>query len=231
MIGFVPNLNYISSPRISTVGVLTIIGMWLSSMLTRLSHAFFISNKAIVNGAVLSHVNRRNHIVSSRIACATYGLVCAMPVKVNDIEHIRREQQWERDPAGDCYAPDHFGAKHCKVSLLVSVECDVNVKVKGAKVHEGVEFRESFSLTERDLSAFGEQTMYLVCYRGNISKPEWVDRDACKFFTFFVLRYRSDTNDCSGLCYTLYDPCGPKPGSQGSGSQEAFRQGHLPTRF
>ena len=67
---------------------------------------------------------------------------------------------------------------------------DVNVKVKGAKVHEEMEFRESFSLTEKDLSAFGEQTVNLVCYRGNISKPEWVDRDACKSLMFFATRYR-----------------------------------------
>ena len=68
MIGFGPNLNYISSPGTSIVGVLTIICTWFSSMLTRSSDAFFISNKAVPNGAVLSHIDRHNHKVSSRIA-------------------------------------------------------------------------------------------------------------------------------------------------------------------
>ena len=122
MIGFGPSLNHISSPRTSTVGVLTLICMWFSSTLTRFSDTFFISNKAVPNGAVLSHVDRHNHKVSSRIARATYGLVCALPVKVNDAEHIRRKHQWETDPAGDSYVPDHFEAKLYKVSLLLSVE-------------------------------------------------------------------------------------------------------------
>ena len=122
MIGFGPNLIHISSPRTSILGVLTVISMWFSNMLTRFSDAFFINDSVIVNGAVLSHVDRHNHRVSSRTAYATYGLVLALPVKVNDAEHIRRKHQWETDPAGDSYVPDHFEAKLYKVSLLISVE-------------------------------------------------------------------------------------------------------------
>jgi hypothetical protein len=45
-----------------------------------------------------------------------------------------------------------------------------------------MEFRESFSLTERNPTDFGLQTVRLVCYRGSLSDPKWVDQDQCKFF-------------------------------------------------
>lgn len=108
--------NCISRTRTSAFAVQTIICMCLSSMLTIVPHVLLFSNKAVANGAVLSHVNRDNHIVASRVARATYGVVCALPVKQNDKEHIRRKHQWERDPTGECYVPGYFEAKLCRVS-------------------------------------------------------------------------------------------------------------------
>jgi len=63
----------------------------------------------------MSHVDRDNHLVASRVARATYGVVCAMLVKVNDEEHSRRKRQWETDPTGDRYVPGYFDAKLFRV--------------------------------------------------------------------------------------------------------------------
>ena len=49
-----------------------------------------------------------------------------------------------------------------------------------------MEFRESFSLTESNPADFGIQTVRVMCYRGDLSKPEWVDQDPCKFSGFFA---------------------------------------------
>jgi len=129
-------------------------------------------NKAVANGAVLSHVDRDNHLVAVRVARATYGVVCALPVKANNEEHVRRKQKWERDPTGDFYVPGYFESK---------------VR-RGAKVKEEMEFRESFSLTEGDPTDFGVQTVRLECYRGSLSDPKWVDQDRSSFSTLCTIR-------------------------------------------
>jgi len=94
-----------------------------------------------------------------------------------------------------------------------------------------MEFRESFSLTESDPADFGMQTVRFVCYRGSLSKPEWVDQDECKFLGFlprvFVL-----THNCSVFLSILCYPRRPKRGHKRSGSDEGrFRPGLLPTRL
>ncbi|KAG9313675.1 hypothetical protein JVU11DRAFT_6020 [Chiua virens] len=131
-------------------------------------------SKVVPNGAVLSHVDRDNHRVASRVARATYGVVCALPVKENDEQHIDRKALWEKDPAGKYYVPGYFDSK----------------LRKGAQVREEMEFRESFSLTENNPKDFGMQTVRFVCYRGNLSDPKWVDQDRCESclqHSFFLL--------------------------------------------
>ena len=49
-----------------------------------------------------------------------------------------------------------------------------------------MEFRESFSLTESNTTDFGIQTIRLEYYRGDLTKPEWVDQDPCEFAGFFA---------------------------------------------
>ncbi|KAN0094954.1 hypothetical protein V8E55_003241 [Tylopilus felleus] len=129
-------------------------------------------NKAVANGAVLSHVDRDNHMVASRVARATYGVICAVPAEGNNEEHTRRKGEWEIDPTGDCYVPNFFEAKlH-----------------RGLQVREEMEFRESFSLTESNPASFGEQVVRLMCYRGVLSKPEWTDQDPSSFYPFCSIR-------------------------------------------
>ena len=74
---------------------------------------------------MLSHVDRDNHLVASRVARATYGVVYALPVKETDEEHLRRKQQWERDPTGDCYVPGYFESKLHRVRFVRRVACDI----------------------------------------------------------------------------------------------------------
>lgn len=74
---------------------------------------------------MLSHVDRDNHLVASRAARATYGVVCALPVKESDEEHLRRKNQWEVDPTGDRYVPGYFESKLHKVGLLHGVGYEI----------------------------------------------------------------------------------------------------------
>ncbi|KAF8545913.1 hypothetical protein OG21DRAFT_1502123 [Imleria badia] len=134
-------------------------------------------NKAVANGAVLSLLDYDNHLVASRVARATYGVVCALPVEANNEEHIRRKQKWERDPTGDCYVPG------CFESLVR----------KGEHVREEMEISVSFSLTERNSADFGMQIVRLVCYRGNLSDPKWVDQDQTSFSALCTVR--ADLNE------------------------------------
>ena len=77
---------------------------------------FFISHKAVAYGAVLSHVDRDNHLVSARVTRTTFGVVCTVPVNEKDGEHIRRKNTWEIDPAGGHYVPGYFESKIRKVT-------------------------------------------------------------------------------------------------------------------
>ncbi|KAG9312582.1 hypothetical protein JVU11DRAFT_6979 [Chiua virens] len=128
-------------------------------------------NKAVANGAVLSHIDRENHLIASRVARATYGVVCALPVKEDDEEHVRRKALWEQDPTGDRYVPGFFEAR----------------LYRGDQVSKEMEFRESFSLIESDPKNFGKQIVRLVCFRGNTSAPKWVDQDRKSFSMFCTL--------------------------------------------
>ncbi|KAI9572596.1 hypothetical protein HD554DRAFT_2014396 [Boletus coccyginus] len=113
-------------------------------------------NKAVANGAVLSHVDRNNHVFL-RVAGATYGVVRSIPAKANEEEHYRRRLNWESDSKGNFYVPDYF---------------DVKLR-RGTHLCGDTGFRDSFSLREETLAAFGTQTVHLMCYRGTLPTPEW----------------------------------------------------------
>jgi hypothetical protein len=160
---------------------------------------------------VLSHVDRDNHQVASRVGRATHGIVYALPVKANDEEHVRRKHQWDTDPTGDCYVPGYFKLKLRKVRLLRSTGCEIlDSHYKGTHVREEMEFRESFSLTKRNPTGFGMQVVRLLCYQGSLSDPKWVDQDPCKFLPFFSSCSCSDVDHCSVFLHTLYYPRRPK---------------------
>ena len=71
-----------------------------------------------------------------------------------------------------------------------------------------MEFRYAFSLTGRDPTDFGMQVVALVCYRGGLSDPKWVDQDLCEFLPFFASHSRSDASisaSFSTICIICVD--------------------------
>ena len=81
--------------------------------------------QTVANGVVLSHasVDRGNHVVSPKVAGVTYGVVCSVPVELNNEEHVHRKEQWEIDPTGDCYVPGCFESKLRMVNIFRWVAC------------------------------------------------------------------------------------------------------------
>ena len=78
----------------------------------------FTSNKAVAHGAVLSHVDRDNHKVATRVARATYGLISKVHAKESDEEHSRRRALWIKCLNDEWYVPGRFKAKLYKVGSL-----------------------------------------------------------------------------------------------------------------
>lgn len=81
--------------------------------------AFTVSNKAVAHGAILSHVDRVNHRVATRVARVTYGLVYMPPADKDDKEHLRRRDQWVKYVNDEWYVPDYFEAKLFKVGSVL----------------------------------------------------------------------------------------------------------------
>ena len=55
---------------------------------------------------------------------------------------------------------------------------------KGAKVPEEMECRDPLVRKRSKVSDFSMVTLRYACYRGKLSKPEWLDQDACEFIAF-----------------------------------------------
>ena len=112
----------------------------------------------------------------------------------NDEEHIRREDRWIKDLNGIWYVPDYFRAKLCKVSPFLSAQRKILTKswflFKGTKVPEQMEFRDPFAERMLNVSDLGMVRVRYACYRGKLSKPEWLDNDACTFP--FILYFKRD---------------------------------------
>ena len=72
---------------------------------------------------------------------------------------------------------------------MQALNCSIE---KGARISEEMEFRESFSLTERNPKHFSIQTVRLVYYTGNLSDRDRVDEDECEFSPSLAHVPRSD---------------------------------------
>ena len=145
----------------------------------------------IVNGALSSYIQRDDHLVASRVARVTYGVVYSVPVEENNQEHVRRKHLWERDPTGNQHVPGYFKAILRKVGSLRQLARDVltydSPRGKGAEIRGQMEYRKSYSLTKRNATDFGVHTLRLWRYRGSLPDPEWVDQDECKNLSFLLL--------------------------------------------
>ena len=152
------------------------------------------SNKAVAHGAILSHIDCSNHRVAMQVACVTYGLVCMVPANKDDEGHIHRKLQWIKDLDGEWYVPDHFDTKLHKVSPFwcsTRYWQRADSHSKGAKVPEQMEFRDSFMESISNVSDLGMVRASYTYYRSKLSKPEWLDDDACSlaFFSSSVISF------------------------------------------
>ncbi|KAF8432654.1 hypothetical protein L210DRAFT_3650122 [Boletus edulis BED1] len=119
-------------------------------------------NKAVANGAVIFHIDRA---VKSRVARATYGVPYSPWVDESDPEHRRRRHQWYKSPSGRYQVNGGF----CPILL------------KGDQVDEQKEIRYSFCFMNRYQAEFGGEQMNIMCYRGKLPHPRWLDEDSSSF--------------------------------------------------
>jgi hypothetical protein len=72
-----------------------------------------LSNKAVADGAVSFYID---HLVSSRVARATFGVEIYTPFNSNDPEHQARRHTRFIDAAGDPSIPNQFASILLKVN-------------------------------------------------------------------------------------------------------------------
>ncbi|KAG1746337.1 hypothetical protein EDB19DRAFT_1905800 [Suillus lakei] len=90
-------------------------------------------NKAVADGAVLFYID---HLVSSRVARATYGIECFTPYDSQDPEHQVRQHKSFIDATGELCVPEYFES----------------ILLKDTQVSELREFRKSFQIIRKKLA-------------------------------------------------------------------------------
>jgi hypothetical protein len=119
-------------------------------------------NKAVANGAVIFHIHPA---VKSRVARYTYGAPFSPWVDESNPEHNRRKKHWRKSPCGRYLVDGGF----------------FPILRKGEQVDEEKEIRHTFCFINKHQAEFGGEQMMIVCYRGNLSNPGWLDEDISSF--------------------------------------------------
>ncbi|KIK43050.1 hypothetical protein CY34DRAFT_804214 [Suillus luteus UH-Slu-Lm8-n1] len=127
------------------------------------------ANKAVADGAVSFYID---HLVSSRVARATYGTNCGTLYDSQDLEHLARQHKSYIDIAGDRRIPGYFQS----------------ILLKGTQVSELREFRESFFTTRKSLAACKRASTDIMCYKGALPDPRWLDVERSSFSTLCTIR-------------------------------------------
>ncbi|KAG2043946.1 hypothetical protein BDR03DRAFT_940321 [Suillus americanus] len=125
-------------------------------------------NKAVADGAVSFYID---HLVSSRVARATYGVECFTPYHSEDPEHQVRLHKSFIDATGELCIPEYFES----------------ILLKETKVSELREFRKSFQKIRKTLAGCKSHDSELLCYKGTIREPEWLDSDRSSFNTLCTI--------------------------------------------
>jgi hypothetical protein len=136
-------------------------------------------NKAVADGAVSFYID---HLVSSRVARATYGVECFTPYYSEDFEHQIRQHKSFIDATGELCIPDHFES----------------ILLKETKVSEMREFRKSFQKIRKTLAGCKTHNLELLRYKGALQEPKWLDNDRSSFTTLCTI-----TADLSEVSRTL----------------------------
>ncbi|KAG2353445.1 hypothetical protein BDR07DRAFT_1367118 [Suillus spraguei] len=124
-------------------------------------------NKAVADGAVSFYID---HLVSSRVARATYGTDCNTQYNSRDPEHLARQHKKFIGLTGELL-PDYFQS----------------ILLKGTQVSELREFRKSFITTRTSLAACKSVSTDIVCYKGALQDPQWLDVDRPSFSTLCTI--------------------------------------------
>lgn len=66
------------------------------------------------------------------------------------------------------------------------------VFLQGVQANELREFRRSFYFLEKVRSEFGAVSVAIMCYRGALPNPQWLDHDEGKFIVISVVAFRID---------------------------------------
>ncbi|KAI9573815.1 hypothetical protein HD554DRAFT_2012318 [Boletus coccyginus] len=114
------------------------------------------SHKAVPDGALSFLVD---HLVKSRVARATFGTNFADSVNEENPEHLSRRETWYTSAAGHLIVPKAFRG----------------ILRKGVQANELKEFRCPFSLFGTTQSEFGVSKLSILCYRGTLLDPRWID--------------------------------------------------------
>lgn len=125
-------------------------------------------NKAVADGAVSFYID---HLVSSRVARTTYGTDCVTPYNSQDLEHLVRQHKSFIDITGSRLIPDYFQS----------------ILMKGTQVSELREFRKSFSITRKSLAACRSASTDIMCYKGALPDPQWLDVERSSFSTLCTI--------------------------------------------
>ncbi|OAX34711.1 hypothetical protein K503DRAFT_803366 [Rhizopogon vinicolor AM-OR11-026] len=136
-------------------------------------------NKAVADGAVSFYID---HLVSSRVARATYGVKMYTRFNSQDPEHQARQHKQFIDHAGDPSISNQFAS----------------ILLKGTQVSELREFRSPFSFLRKSRFECNSHSVQIICYKGDLQKPKWLDIEPSSFSTLCTVHA-----DLSELCRKL----------------------------
>ncbi|KAJ8595459.1 hypothetical protein M405DRAFT_759150 [Rhizopogon salebrosus TDB-379] len=123
-------------------------------------------NKAVADGAVSFYID---HLVSSRVARATYGIGVSTRYNTRDPEHQTPQHAKFIDPAGHQRIANQFSG----------------ILIKGTQVSELREFREPFRFIQK--SRHDTNTVNIMCYKGDLQEPKWLDVEPSSFSTLCTI--------------------------------------------
>ncbi|KAG2116943.1 hypothetical protein DEU56DRAFT_931625 [Suillus clintonianus] len=125
-------------------------------------------NKAVADGAVSFYID---HLVSSRVARATYGIECRGQYDSQNPEHQARKRTITTDVTGVLRVPSMFQS----------------ILLKGTQVSELCEFRKPFYITRTSLAKCESYSVDIMRYGGALQEPRWLDVERSSFSTLCTI--------------------------------------------
>ncbi|KAF9526170.1 hypothetical protein CPB83DRAFT_837537 [Crepidotus variabilis] len=123
---------------------------------------------AVSDGAISFYLD---HHVRARVAKVTYGVFSSSRFEEKDPEHLKRIHQKFKSHDGTIMINGGFSV----------------ILPKGRRVKEEEEFSHSFYTQSIHPNALSTIAPSIVCFRGEIDEPSWVDADPEKFSQIFTL--------------------------------------------